>query len=92
MGNQKAIDISKSINVSPSSLSLSGKRIPHPEIIVKLCEYFNVSADYLLGISDNPSKTGEVSEVMLNIQAKAEKYDELKKKLQRLASELDDES
>ena len=93
IGNQTAKEIAKTIDISPSTLSLylSGKRVPHPEVLVKLCKYFNVSADYLLGISDNPSKSGEVSEAILDIQNKAEKYDDLKRKLQRLASELDNE-
>lgn len=31
-----------------------GKTKPNYEVIIKLCNYFNVSADYLLGLSDNP--------------------------------------
>ncbi|MCL2774778.1 MAG: helix-turn-helix domain-containing protein [Oscillospiraceae bacterium] len=29
-----------------------GKRKPSFEIFVKICEYFNVSSDYILGFSD----------------------------------------
>ena len=29
-----------------------GTRIPHCENLIKLCRYFNVSADYLLGLTD----------------------------------------
>ena len=34
----------------------SGERIPDGNTIIKLCTYFNVSADYLLGLSDNPER------------------------------------
>jgi Predicted transcriptional regulators len=30
-----------------------GERKPDSDTIIKLCKYFNVSADYLLGISDD---------------------------------------
>ena len=33
-----------------------GDRRPGLETIIKLCKYFNVSSDYLLGLSDNPKK------------------------------------
>ena len=32
----------------------SGKRKPAADAIIALCKFFNVSADYLLGLSDNP--------------------------------------
>lgn len=31
-----------------------GKTKPAYDVIIKLCDYFNVSADYLLGRTDNP--------------------------------------
>ena len=31
-----------------------GKHIPTIDKIIKICKHFNVSADYLLGLSDNP--------------------------------------
>ena len=31
-----------------------GKVEPKYTVIIKLCRYFNVSADYLLGLSDEP--------------------------------------
>lgn len=31
-----------------------GKTKPSYDVIIKLCIYFNISADYLLGLSDNP--------------------------------------
>ncbi len=33
-----------------------GTRKPTSDTIIKLCEYFDVSADYLLGLSDDPTR------------------------------------
>ncbi len=33
-----------------------GKTKPAYDVIIKLCNYFNVSADYLLGLSDDPTR------------------------------------
>ena len=33
-----------------------GKHLPTIDKLEKLCTYFNVSADYLLGLSDNPER------------------------------------
>ena len=33
-----------------------GKTKPNYEYIIKLCTYFDVSADYLLGLSDDPTR------------------------------------
>ena len=37
----------------------SGERKPDSDIIIKLCRYFNVSADYLLGLSDTAESLEE---------------------------------
>lgn len=34
----------------------AGTQKPSFEVLIKLCQYFNVSADYLLGLSDNPDR------------------------------------
>jgi len=54
--NKSARQISMESGVSPSSLSLylSGQREPTKEAIIKLATYFNVSTDYLLGLTDDP--------------------------------------
>ena len=33
-----------------------GERLPNFETIIALCTYFQVSADYLLGLSDKPER------------------------------------
>ena len=34
----------------------SGERVPDGNVIIKLANYFNVSSDYLLGLSNNPER------------------------------------
>jgi len=51
-------EISAKIGISQRSYSYyeTGKRMLPPEIIVALAEYYNVSADYILEISDDTEK------------------------------------
>jgi transcriptional regulator with XRE-family HTH domain len=46
--------ISEKINVSPSIVTQweAGKKIPSMKNVIKLAEFFNVSTDYLLGLTD----------------------------------------
>ena len=48
--------VAKEINVSQRTYSYyeNGERTIPPEILVALAKYYNVSADYILEISDNP--------------------------------------
>lgn len=54
------LEFSKLLNISNSTLSQyeAGNRMPGDEIKKKIAEYFNVSLDYLMGVSDirNPYK------------------------------------
>lgn len=34
----------------------TGERLPDTEVLTKLADYFNVSTDYLLGRSDDPTR------------------------------------
>lgn len=34
-----------------------GKVTPNANMVIKLANYFNVSTDYLLGVSDNPKRS-----------------------------------
>ena len=46
-------DLSEDMNITPATLSryLSGNRKPDLPYVVRIAEYFNVSIDWLLGIS-----------------------------------------
>ena len=54
-----------SVGISPASLQnyTSGERTPDAQGIVKLCKAFNVSADWLLGLSDVKKPDTDLSAV-----------------------------
>lgn len=53
--NLSQLELAKIINVSNTAVSQyeNGLRTPSDDIKIKLANYFNVSTDYLLGLSDN---------------------------------------
>ncbi len=55
----------KDLGISRGALSFyeNGERKPDAEILVRMCEYFKVSADYLLGLSDVKSADSDVRKV-----------------------------
>lgn len=69
--------LGKILDISESSISLyeNGKRTPNIELIVKVADLFNVSTDFLLGVTDNPQKAfqndseTDFSEILENIIA-----------------------
>lgn len=48
-------ELADKMSLVKSSISAYEKSAKYPsvEVLVKLCNYFNVSSDYLLGLSDN---------------------------------------
>lgn len=56
--NLSSKELSKILNISESSVSLyeSGKRKPSLSLIIKIADYFSVSTDYLLGLSDKENQ------------------------------------
>ena len=55
ISGKKQTEIAKAVNVSKQCISdyKTGKSIPSIETLYLLCEFLDVSADYLLGLSDN---------------------------------------
>lgn len=52
-----------------------GDRFPDSEVIIRLCNYFKVSADYLLGLSDIPDRdVGSVATLPAEIQKDASSF------------------
>jgi len=51
-------DIAENIDISLRSYQRyeKGEREPSSSVIIKLCNYLDVSADYLLGLSDDPKR------------------------------------
>lgn len=56
--NLSSKELSKILNISESSVSLyeSGKRKPSLGLIIKIADYFSVSTDYLLGITQKENE------------------------------------
>ena len=57
-----AKELSRILNISESSISLyeSGKRTPSISLIIKIADYFNVSTDFLLGVSDKQQEYDKI--------------------------------
>ena len=47
-------EFGKSLSVSQDTVSLweNGKSLPNTEFFISICQIYNVSADYLLGLED----------------------------------------
>ena len=64
--NGKTVDVlGKEIGCSKTSLSewQNGKKYPNSEQLVKLARYFNVTADYLLGLTDTKMLNTDIRKV-----------------------------
>lgn len=49
------LELAEAVDLVKSSISAYEKGLKYPsiEVLIKLCNFFNVSSDYLLGLSDN---------------------------------------
>jgi transcriptional regulator with XRE-family HTH domain len=77
-------ELAKTIGVSESTVSMweLGQRFPRKPVLMKLCDYFDVSYDYLMGVSEE-AKQGNYEMIyrILN-NPNGEEMQELKKKAQ----------
>ena len=67
--SQKEVAIAISVSVNAISQYETNKRFPEPDVLVHLCKYYKISADYLLGLTEqqrSPQTTGEVLENTLS--------------------------
>lgn len=64
-GDKNLADVAEALGISRVSLGYyeSGKRHPDAEVLVKMARYFNVSLDYLVGISDVKSQSANIQHV-----------------------------
>ncbi len=73
--NMSQMDLSRKIGISNVTISryLSGDRVPRLDVVVKIAFAFDVSIDYLLGISENKDDTSAHtnSDVDIALLAKA---------------------
>lgn len=56
-------EVSEKLGISARTLGYyeNEDRRPNPEMIVKLADFYNVTSDYILGLSDNPHNNYELS-------------------------------
>lgn len=52
--SQKEVAAILGISQQHYSMYENGKRVMNAEQIIKICKHYNISADYLLGLTDNP--------------------------------------
>jgi transcriptional regulator with XRE-family HTH domain len=83
--------LAKLLNVAPSTLAMYevDKREPDFDTLKKIANFFSVSTDYLLGISDNPSRstTPKPQSVEEQIMAMLHLYDDLTEEEKKMLAE-----
>jgi len=77
--------LAEKLGLVKGSISAYEKNAKYPSvsILIKLCTLFNVSADYLLGLSDNiefnmSSLTDEQMQIIMRLIIELEQYNKLK--------------
>ena len=65
--SQEKLAETLSKSVSLISLYEGGHRVPPPDVLYQLSELFAVSADYLLGLTDNPNLSGGLPRWVLRL-------------------------
>lgn len=80
--------IAEKIGLVKGSISAYEQSAKYPsiDVLIKLCDLFGVSADYLLGLSDSieynlSTLTDEQTQTVMRIIAEFEQYNKLKEKL-----------
>jgi len=58
-------------------------KYPSVEVLIKLCEYFNASSDYMIGLSDSmelkmSALTDEQVKIIMQLLTELEQYNKLK--------------
>lgn len=75
-------EVERKLDLSNGSLSKWNTSMPNSDPLAKVAEYFNVSTDYLLGLTDNPIRMSSATEDFPN------DYSEEYFAIQRKASQL----
>lgn len=78
--------VAQELGVSQALLSHyeNGLREPKLELVAKICDYYDVSADYLLGRTDDPNPSRQIADSMRGV------FDELKELSNRANIILED--
>ena len=61
--------VAADLNISQALLSHyeTGAREPGLDFVCRACKYYNVSADYLLGLSDNPDGADRAIDALVSL-------------------------
>ena len=75
-------ELAKYLGLTPKMISFyeNGERFPPYDIIIKLSKYFDVSADYLLGLTDVKKPIDKISEALEEDEGLFEFWNELKER------------
>jgi len=84
--NQRQVATDLGISQALLSHYENGAREPKLEFVVKACVYYNVSADYILGRTDD--RGGEAERLAETIKETVTKLEELKLEENKLIAEL----
>ena len=88
------IELGKAFNISHSTINRyeNGLRQPDNETLINMSNYFNVSVDYLLGITNTRNDSERITEVLQNNPELQELWDKLKERpdLQLLFKQVKD--
>ena len=72
------LELARFLNLSANTISQyeTGKRFPDQNGIVTICRYFNISSDYLLGLSDQKRPSDEThGHLYINLEQQNAIYD-----------------
>lgn len=78
--NMTQIELGKVFNISHSTINRyeNGLRQPDNETLISMANYFNVSVDYLLGLSNVRSSSDHISDAIKDDQELLEFWKEMK--------------
>lgn len=78
--NIKITQLEKELSIGRGSISKWENAFPNSDNLMKIAKYFNVTTDYLLGLTDNPIPTIPTDEGIISIQRARTKMDTQTKK------------
>lgn len=88
------IELGKAFNISHSTINRyeNGLRQPDNETLINMSNFFNVSVDYLLGISNTRNDSERITDILQNNPELQELWDKLKERpdLQLLFKQVKD--
>ena len=82
--NMSQAELAEAVGTSQSRIAdyEAGKTFPTVPVIIRIAKFLNVSADYLLGLTDNPQPWN--NDLPESVRRQLEEYEKLKEKYQEL--------